>query len=373
MNLRYVVPALGLAALSATSASAQEIAKGVTLDGYVDTIFTATANDTDKDTKNSLGSVTGSSASTTDFSSEGVLMVGWAPTDRISGKISTRSGNATDTLNVVEAWGSVKATEQLTVSSGKSYGPYGYYSPYATGVNFVTGVLSTKLYTVNPVGVWATYTANDKLSATVIVADTFFGGNKANRPSSVSPGIDVVFNPTPELSLNLEAALDPNGGGADEKNSAPVDPTNKFGSVYYASLNAQFKKDALTAAGELLYQVVENKGKVAGKDDQANVSYAVFVTYALSGTPFPMAVTGQLSGYMFGDSGTKDSVTGAEIASGNFGDSGSKAQLVLLTNPLTVSQFGLNYELFALSEDTGGKADVVNSVGVAIEGLYVIP
>ena len=352
MNLRYVVPALGLAALSATSASAQEIAKGVTLDGYVDTIFTATSNDTDKDTKPS-----GQVASTTDFTSEGVLMVGWAPTDRISGKISTRSGTAdtNQNLQVVEAWGSVKATDKVTVYSGKSYGPFGYYSPYATGVNFVTGVLSTKLYTVNPVGVWATYTANDKLTATVIVADTFFGGNKANRPSSVSPGLDVVFNPTPEISLNLELAGDPNG-------SAAAGTDGSAGDVYYASLSAQYKKEALTAAGEILYQVVENKGEVLGEDDQSNASFAAFVTYALSGTPFPMSVTGQVSGWMLGDTGGADTSTSA-----------TKAQLVLLTNPLAVSQFGLNYELFYQNEDKGGTSDKINSYGVAIEGLYVIP
>ncbi len=348
MNLRYVVPALGLAALSATSASAQEIAKGVTLDGYVDTVFTAHTNDTDENNKR---------ASETDFTSEGVLMVGWAPTDRISGKISARSGTSdtTQPLSVVEAWGSVKATEQLTVSSGKSYGPYGYYSPYATGVNFVTSVLSNRLYTVNPVGVWATYTANDKLTATVIVADTFFGGNKANRKASVSPGVDVVFTPAPELSLNLELAADPNGS-----DTAGTDGT--AGDVYYASLNAQYKKEALTAAGEVLYQVVENKGEVLGEDDQANLSFAAFVTYALSGTPFPMAVTGQVSGWMLGDTNGADTATSA-----------TKGQLVLLTNPLTVSQFGLNYELFYLSEDNGGTTDKINSYGVAIEGLYVIP
>ena len=364
MNLRYVVPALGLAALSATSASAQEIAKGVTLDGYVDVIFTGTTNDTDEKNR---------APSTTDFSSEGVLMVGWAPTDRLSAKISTRTKGDSQTLEVkdtkgnvigttssdapmqlVEAWGSVKATENLTVSAGKSYGPYGYYSPYATGVNFVTGVLSTKLYTVNPVGVWATYTVNDKLNATFIVADTFFGGNKANRPSSVSPGVDVVFNPTPELSLNLELAGDPNGGAADTQ--------GKAGDIYYASLNAQYKKEAITVAGEFLYQVIENAGEKAGEDDQANTSFAAFVTYALSGTPFPMAVTGQVSGWMLGDTGAPDTSKSA-----------TKGQLVLLTNPLTVSQFGLNYELFYLSEDAGGTSEKVNSYGVAIEGLYVLP
>ena len=72
MNLRFVVPALGLVALSVTAASAQEIAQGVTLDGYVDTIATATTNDS--------GS-SNSTPSTTDFSSEAVLKVGWSLAD----------------------------------------------------------------------------------------------------------------------------------------------------------------------------------------------------------------------------------------------------------------------------------------------------
>ena len=339
MNLRYVVPALGLMALSVSAASAQEIAKGVTLDGYVDAIGVGeTGNDKFGPSK-------------TDFSSEAVLMVGWAPTDRISAKISTRSNNDAENLQVVEAWGSVKATDQLSVAAGKSYGPFGYYSPYATGVNHVTGVLSTNLYTVNPVGVWATYTANDKVSATFIVADTFFGGNKANRPSSVSPGLDVVFGPTPEISLNLELALDPNGG---------VENGDGVGDVYYASVNGQYKKDAITAAAEFLYRVTENAGETTD-DDKSDWAAAAFVTYAIPDMAIPMAVTGQVSAY---DEG--------ETAALPDGRTSIKGQLALLTNPLQVSQFGLNYELFYMTVDNGGEANK-DSFGVAVEGLYVLP
>lgn len=336
MNLRYVVPALGLLALSVSSASAQEIAKGVTLDGYVDAIGTAEMGN------EKFGN------STTDFSSEAVLMVGWAPTDRISAKVATRGQ---DEWAIVEAWGSVKATDQLSVAAGKSYGPFGYYSPYATGINFVTGVLSTKLYTVNPVGAWATYTVNDKVSATFIVADTFFGGNKANRPASVSPGLDVVFGPTPEISLNLELALDPNGG---------VENADGTGDVYYASVNGQYKKDAITAAAEFLYRVTENAGETTD-DDLSDWSAAAFVTYAIPDMAIPMAVTAQVSAF---DEG--------ETAALTDGRTSIKGQLALLTNPLQVSQFGLNYELFYTTIDNGGSENK-DSYGLAVEGLYVLP
>jgi len=354
VNLRYVVPALGLVALSVSAASAQEIAKGVNLDGYVDTIGTATrGNDAYGD-------------SSTDFSSEAVLKIGWAPTDRISALVVTRNGSSfgsptgspvagadTTTFAVTEAYGTIKATDQLTISSGKSTGPFGYYSQYATGVNFITGVLSTALYTVNPTGAWATWTPNEKASVTAIVANTFFGNNKANRPASVSPGVDVVFNATPELSLNLELLADPNG-------SPTLGTDGTYGDIYLVGFNAQYKKDALTVAGEFLYQVVQNNGATAD-DDQKNLSYAAFVTYAIPGAKIPMAVTAQLSGYKLGETGPLDSHTA------------TKGQLALLTNPLNVSQFGLNGELFYLSDDAGNGTDKESSYGVAIEGLYVLP
>ena len=361
MHLRFVVPALGLIALSATAASAQEIAKGVTLDGYLDTVATATTNDSGTSNK---------TPSTTDFSSEAVIKVGWSLADgKINSVVSTRTTNDQGSLKLVEAYASIKATPEVTVYAGESYGPFGYYSGYATGLTTINRALTFNMYTVNPVGAWLAYAPNEKVTVTGILADGFSGqannspvnsayqvngaAYKASKPGTVSPGLDVVFNPTPELSLNVEGYLDPSAG--------------VNGAVYFGGFNIQFKKDAILAAGEVLYQVTE--GGKNGSSDSSSLSWAAFVTYTLpADAPFAGAVTGQLSQYMPGETGTAAGVTTEK-------DTITKAQLALLTNPFTVSQFGLNYELFYVMDDKNNNVanKSLDTYGVAIEGLFVIP
>ena len=361
MHIRFVVPALGLIALSATAASAQEIAKGVTLDGYLDTIATATTNDSGTSNK---------TPSTTDFSAEAVIKVGWSLADgKINSLVSTRTTNDQGSLALAEAYASIKATPEVTVSAGKSYGPFGYYSGYATGLTTINYALTVNMYTVNPVGAWLAYAPNEKVTVTGILADGFSGQNnfnpattpsvngaykfngaayKASKAGTVSPGVDIVFNPSPELSLNVEGYLDPSAG---------VD-----GAIYFGGFNIQFKKDAILAAGEVLYMV--NEGGKDGKSDSSSLSWAAFVTYTLpADAPFAGAVTGQLSQYSPSKTLTADS------------DTMTKVQLALLTNPLTISQFGLNYELFYVMDDKNNNVanKSLDSYGVAIEGLFVIP
>lgn len=357
MHIRFVVPALGLIALSATAASAQEIAKGVTLDGYLDTIATATTNDSGTSNK---------TPSTTDFSAEAVIKVGWSLADgKINSVVSTRTTNDQGSLKLAEAYASVKATPEVTISAGESYGPFGYYSGYATGLTTINRALTFNMYTVNPVGAWLAYAPNEKVTVTGILADGYskqdvnaplnptYQANgaafKAGKAGTVAPGLDVVFNPTPELSLNVEGYLDPSAG---------VD-----GAVYFGGFNIQFKKDAILAAGEVLYMVNEGGGQTI-KDDQSSVSWAAFVTYTLpADAPFAGAVTGQLSQYMPDKTATTDR------------DTITKAQVALLTNPFTVSQFGLNYELFYIMDDKNNNVanKSLDTYGVAIEGLFVIP
>ena len=348
MNLRSVVPALGIIALSVTAASAQEIAKGVNLDGYVDVVGTGTTNNSSTDN---------ATASTADFTSQAVLKVGWSLADgKVNTLISTKTDSAAnDALSMVEAYASVKATPEITVSAGKSYGPFGYYSAYATGLTTVNYALTTEMYTVNPIGVWLAYAPTDKLTITAIVANNYNGDFATAKEGVVSPGLDIVFKPTSELTLNVEGYLDPSAGA--------VDASGKNGAVYYGAFNIEYKKEAILAAAEVLYEVIENGGETSSKD-AANTSWAAYLTYTLpASSPVAGAVTGQLSQYMAGKTSSTDS------------DTLTKAQLALLTNPFAVSQFGLNYELFYIADDkknnTADKA--LDTFGIAIEGLYVIP
>ena len=340
---------------------AEEIAKDLTLDGWVDTSFTGTTSDAD------------GVPSTTSFGNDALLRIGWKPIDRIVATAAVRV-DGEGRMSLSEAYGSVEALDGLTISGGQSYGPFGYYAAEPTGLATVTQALSTALYTVNPVGVWATYAINDKVTVTAIVADTYFDANKANRPASVSPGLDLGFNPTSEICLDWEAAVDPNGG--------PVDSDGAQGNTYYASFNAQYQRDAITAAGEILYQVVQNNGS-SPDHDQRNLGWAAFVTYAFPDAGIPLAVTAQLSGLSTGATAATagsfalDPATGLVVLDGNASTgektTATKAQLALLTNPLGAPQFAVTCEAFYLNEDPGGDADRVNAYGVALEGLYVLP
>ena len=374
MNLRYVVPAFGLMALTASAASAQEIAKGVTLDGYLDTIATATSNSAPSGYTD---------PSTTDFYTEACLKVGWAITDKVKTVISTRTfgdsavGVGNNSFVLAEGYASVQATPELTVSAGKSAGPFGYYSFYPTGLTTTNYALTVNMYTVNPVGVWAAYAASDKVTITAILADGFAGQggssgfpraaykvngdvSKVNKPGTVSPGLDVVFNPTSEISLNLEGYVDPAGYSTG--------PGLENGNIYFVGFNGQYKKDKILAGGEVLYQVIQ-KGGDTTDDDGKNLSWAAFLTYTLP-TTMPMAATAQFSMLMpdaAGAGAPKDTI--------------SKFQLALLTNPFTESTFGLNYELFAIQDGKKGNDAVfggtenkaVTTFGFSIEGLFVIP
>jgi hypothetical protein len=359
VNHRFVVPALGLVALSATAASAQEVAKGLFIDGYVDTIFTGVNNTLDAN-----GRPVKDSNSTTDFTSEGVLKVGYNIGDKVKAIVVTRSTDSSDKLNLFEAYGTVDAGNGITVSSGKSLGPFGYYSGYATGLTTVNYALTTKLYSVNPVGVWASYAANEKFTATIIIADGLANNSGTNgKPthtagadggSNVSPGIDFVFTPVPEVSLNLEGYIDPNAGADDA--------SGKKTNIATIGFNAQYKKDAWLAAGELISRSTGAKGETAD-DSFGEVAWALFATYTIPETKIPMAATLQLSQYLTGKTPTADN------------DALTKVQAALLTNPTGSSQFGLNLEVFYTMDDKNNNAndESASALGVAVEGIYVIP
>lgn len=51
----------------------------------------------------------------------------------------------------------------------------------------------------------------------------------------------------------------------------------------------------------------------------------------------------------------------------------TKAQLALLTNPLVVSQFGLNLDLFYQIDDASGDTEEITPYGMAVEGLNILP
>jgi hypothetical protein len=146
-------------------------------------------------------------------------------------------------------------------------------------------------------------------------------------------------------------------------------------SVYYGAFNIEYKKDAILAAAEILYEVVENAGQTNDKD-ASNTSWAAYLTYTLpASSPVAGAVTGQISQYLTGAHAAYTNASSGDAVAAGTSDSETKVQLALLTNPFAVSQFGLNYEVFYTMDDKKNNSDgkSLDSFGLAIEGLYVIP
>ena len=340
---------LAILTLPCVSLGAQEIAKDVSLSGWVDTSFTATATDAE------------GKLSTTDFAASSLLRVGWQANERISATIAMRSNpDSNDAFELSEAYGTVTANDQWSFSSGKSYGPFGYYAAEPTGLNTVQTALSVELYTINPTGVWATWTPTEQLTIMPVVAQHFTEPER-NRPASVSPGLDVAFAPTETLTLNGEVFIDPSAG-------AVADANDSRGDLWYASFNLQYSQEPLTAAAEIIYQLVENAGSDNTKD-QGNLAWAAFMTYQLPETPFPMSVSAQVSQLVLAE--TRDDLT-VLTATTVAKNTATLGQLALLTNPLESTAFGLNFEAFVRTDDAGGTSEKETSYGGAIEGLYVL-
>ena len=340
---------MAILTLPCMSLGAQEIAKDLSLSGWVDSSFTATATNAD------------AKLSTTDFAASGLLRVGWQANERISATVAMRSNpDQKDVFELSEAYGTVTTNEQWSFSSGKSYGPFGYYAAEPTGLNTVQDALSVELYTINPTGVWATWKPTERWTITPVVAQQFTEPER-NRKASISPGLDVAFAPTDMLTLNGEVFVDPSAGGV-------ADANDSRGDLWYASFNMEYSQEPVTAVAEIIYQMVENAGSDNTKD-QDQLGWAAFVTYQLPDTPFPMSVSAQVSQLVLAE--TRDDLT-LLTANTVAKNTATLGQLALLTNPLESTAFGLNFEAFVRTDDAGGTTKKETSYGGAVEGLYVL-
>jgi len=332
--------------------SAVEIAAGINLDGWVDTVATGTTNN-------------GDTPSTTDFASTALLRVGWEPTEKIAAVMSFRTPDDQGALELNEAYGTVAPSDQWQFGMGKSYGPFGYFAAEPTGLYTVTNALVTNLYSVSPTGVWATFTPNEQVNVMLVVADALAtevtpGGKASADTNDVSPGLDVVWTPNSQLAMDFEVYADPNAGGADAQN----DP----GDIYTFGFNAQYTNAGILVAVEALQRITQYAGTASttggDNDDYHEFTWAAVVTGKLpESTPCPMSLSGQVSQLI------NNQATGSTS-----GNTLSKAQLALLTNPMGSTNFGVNFELFYLRDGHGNTTtdQATNTYGLAIEGLFVL-
>lgn len=391
MNLRHVVPALGLVALSATAASAQEIATGVFLNGWSDNILTWVHSPAATAGSGSLGAENYDSL---DFSSAAKLRVDWNVNSQISGRIGVRfndvgggltnvgTSNAGGTQNgayLQESFVTVQASPSTAVTAGKFIDPFGWQSAEPTGLNRINYGLTIGYYGNDVLGASVSHTTQTSEKGTLVstfqVTNGYFTGidginagsvnsNAAglneHRRNDMGLGADFSFTPNGDkTNLNLEFGWDP----SSSTNQAPG---GFNGHIFQVGLNGTLQaNDKLMLGGEVIYrnsqaQIVTDTGKI---DSEQDLAYLLTGTQTLDTTEklCPMAVTLMFSANnqdFTGDSATSKPVT-------------DQLALALLTNPYGSSNFGLNIEYQYQWVEAGGELGA--SSQIALEGLVVIP
>ena len=405
--LRRIVPALGVIALASPAAMSQEIAKGLYLDGWIDTILSA--SDTQYET---TGATSNSGANfAAAFTTAAKVKIGWNVTDQVSGKIGVKfNNNVTSTTARTQADGVTPATDDngnaiydttsssdaylqeaffsanfgqgFNVTGGKMISFVGLQSAEPTGLFRVGYTPSISLYTPDMLGVTVGY-SNDQFAAMVIVNngnfdDTGYNDGPAqqtqnNVSHNLGYGIDLTYNlPEKMGNVNLEFAWDPAAGTSTNT----TDGTTRPSDVYQIGLNATLKPtDKTTLLAEAIYRAetgaaTKLKDKVAGTTKSAtkeDFAWMVLANQVVSTEGIPASVSGSFGQYApgFNNDKSNDSTnTASEVAA------------ALLTNPFGSSSFGANLEVaYAWYDGVKGQNPTGEEGGttISLEGLVVIP
>jgi len=378
VNLRYIVPALALAAITAAPAMAADAAPAVSFAGWIDTFFTFSDSDRDDDVDN-LGLATTTakdeSKGSLGFASTASIKAMWKVTDKLSAKINLWFQPDVGELQMREAYFAWAINDTVTWSMGKYIDHIGWLSAEPTG-----------LYTPNAslIGYTQTY-GNDVLGTSVAVApkDSPFSGSFhvtngyftaadatnpalfANRNSDAREntdlgfGLDLIFNlPDNKGNINLEFAYDM---GSDTNAGAPGSG-DLGGDVFLVGLNATITPIKPLLIGAEIQYLTAGKGEdpagVDVGDDIKRTQGMLLANYALEGASVPMSVTGYIQ-YVTIDNGQPDDESRLGMAA------------ALLTNPLGSTNFGLNFELgYFTDSDVGGTAgNDSKGIEVSVEGL----
>jgi hypothetical protein len=398
VNLRYLVPALGIIAVSIPLANAEDKSSMpvISFDGWVNTTLEGSSanyptNDpaTAKDEKGvELG-----------FENEASLKTYIKLGDSVSGKINIFIDPGNDAvLNVREAYVDWKLNTDWTLQTGKYFTTIGWISPEPTGLYTVNNSLIGYLgaYGNDPIGASLAFGhANCPLSGALhitngsyngadaysVTPDGATGGGTNKSPSrgnaDLGYGLDLTYTlPGNDRNfVNFDFDFDPHGAFFGYYTVGVALGTVAFGGPADAEggravlldLNAQYvvAKGLLVAAEIANLNIgddhpgagtVANAAGVGGNRTQG----LVLANYELpkASTVCPMSVTGEVQ-YI---------TDKAHGASNN--EKASEETLALLTNPTGSDFFALNAEL-SFTQYTSPITGVskVNAVVVSLQSL----
>lgn len=367
MNLRHIVPALGLVAMTSASAFAADAAPAVSFQGWVDTILTYSSDDIEDEDP---ATAKDEEAGILRFTSVGSLKANWKVTDALSARVNlwfSPSDDDNEGLNMREAYFAWAINDTVTWSMGKYIDHIGWIAAEPTG-----------LYTVNAslIGYTAPY-GNDVIGTSIAVApkgspisgslhitngyytasDALNGDPSDSRENTdLGFGLDLTYAfPNDMGNINLDLAYDMHSDTNDG-----VDDLG--GDVFLIGLNATVKPvKSLLIGAEVMYQTFDKGETETGADIGEEIKRTqglLLANFAFEGAPVPMSVSGMIQYITIDNNAAEEEVDlGVSVA--------------LLTNPLSSSNFGLNFEVgfWDVSDDGGATGADSNGVNVAVEGL----
>ncbi|MDA3962944.1 MAG: hypothetical protein PF961_19340 [Planctomycetota bacterium] len=326
MRCRYLVPALGLLA-SVGTANAAELGGGLSIGGFVDTIFSYVDEDASEDP-------------TVDFWAGAVIQTMASIGDDVSLQVDLQYDGDSSDLALRQAYATWSMTDEFSLQMGKSISWIGWQAAYAPGLYRINVTPYTgQFYGNDTTGVWGIITPTENVSITLAVVDDIYGTK--TESDSLAFGGEVSVDLEGYGNVQLELQFDPSG--ADYFSTAVAPDDAAFGVVAHTTAD----------------QVVENLllgAEIAYTDfDVANTMGLMAMGNYTLGTEIPMSVTAMVS-YFEPDDEVDD-------------DEEVEFALALLTNPTNDANFAVNAELSYIS----ASADDSDSFGIFLEALAIIP
>ncbi len=384
MNLRYLVPALGLAAFSTSSAFAAEGMPTVSISGWVDAVAQYSQDDDPKN--DNTGTAKDETSGNFRFTGAASLKANAQITDTLMGKINLWFDPGSNSVNMREAYWNWGFAEGFSWQMGKYIDHVGWISAEPTGSTFLFINAGTIGYTA-PYGNDVLGTAlnfapmGSPFSGSIHVTNGYYTAGDASSVGYTSTtsgnredtdlgyGLDLIFNLPDGLgSINAELAYDTHSGDTTSLGGNVAPGANDFGGdVLMAGLNVTLTPSSiLTFGGEIMYVTVDDGETAAGApvlNGKDRLQGLLLANVAFEGAPIPMSLSALVQYITIDFNNTALTESEERLYVG----------VCLLTNPLTTTNFGLNYEIgfFDKSGINGGTgpASEDNGFHAAVEGI----
>ncbi|MBA3684993.1 MAG: outer membrane beta-barrel protein [Planctomycetes bacterium] len=372
MNLRYVVPALGIIAFSNPAFAADS---GVTIGGFVDTIFGVGVRDADDayeafragppavPSNTGARPLTGDNDTSANFSAASEIRLGYKVGDAVGAQVDVEyNNNGTDTstgshsdVYLEQAYVNWAFADAISLTTGKFTTYAGWVAADADGLYRISSGPIVALYGGELVGAALNWSPSEELGVSFFLVNGLDILNEDSTNTNqdderFAPAVDVVYKAKDIGTFNAELGYE---------NS--VNDVDFFSLGVNATITAV---ENLTLGFEVIYQDISDENGVGLLGaDASRLGLLAMANFAMKEMAVPMSVTGMIQHVNAEiDDAADTSETSTELA------------LALLTNPTGDAKFGVNAELsYQMDTVDAGTEIENNSIGFALEAIAVIP